>query len=165
MVHRKKQRKIDWLEKEKNGIQDASFTLYRSLQILNNVYNDCCSVALAWGLGGSMNVIVVCLTMTIRVVPKAKPLANLQFPGGLIAMLLAVRHVIVPLAGLKSASTEFATSYRRAWGTSKALTRQKIKSLRPFEARCSGFFVMQRETLLEYWSQVVNNTVTVLLMT
>ena len=163
MSHRLKMRKIDRLERRRNGIVDASYNLYRSLQVLHKVYNNCYSGVIAWMLAAAMNLIVISFTVTMRVVPQA--MTNLQFPAGAIVMLIVMRYVIQPLADFPSASQEFSTNYCHGWGLGRAVRRRQRRSMRQFEAKCSMFFVIRRETLLEFWSQAANNTVTLLLMT
>ena len=158
-------RLIGWKDR-KMGLRMRPYNLYRSPQILQNVYNNCYSALVAWMLGACMNILVVCLTVTIQVVPRAEPMANLQFPLGVTAILIVVRYAIQPLADFPSTSEEFCVNYRYWWGPGRALIRRKQRrSMRQFEAKCSILFVIQRQTLLEFWTQVVNNTVTLLLMT
>ena len=112
-------------ERRNSGLQDASFTLYRSFQIRNNVYNSCFSTAIAWTFATLIYDLVLSLIITIRVVPKKMPPTNLHASVGAIALLIAMRYAVMPLADFASASAEFIASYRQAWGPNKALTRKK----------------------------------------
>ena len=100
---RQKRRKIDLFERRNSGLQDASFTLYRSFQILNNAYNGCFAAAIAWTFATLMNDLVLSLIITIRVVPKTMPPTNLHSSVGFIALLIALRYVVMPLADFANA--------------------------------------------------------------
>ena len=78
--------------------------------------------------------------------------------------MIAFRYVIVPMADFRAVSEQFIGSYRNLTG-GRAMSKKQQRSLQPFKAKCSRFFAIGRETLMEYYSTVVNNTVTVLLMT
>ena len=161
---RRKQGTIDRLSWNIGGLRDATFIYFRSLQLLHRVFNNCYSAIMTWTLSGCMAILVSCLTLTIRLTPHIPPPGNLQFPVGSIALMLAFRHVIVPMADFTAVSQEFIGSFRNA-SSQRALCKRQQKSLQPFKAKCFTFFHIGRETVMEYYSQVVGNTVTVLLMT
>ena len=65
--YRQKQSKINWLERKKNGVDDACYNLDQSLQIVDSSYNSYVSNFIAWTLATAMVNLVFDLTVAIRI--------------------------------------------------------------------------------------------------
>ena len=156
-----KQNYVNIREWQRNRLRNGSCLLYKGLQILNQLYNTCMTNMMGVVLAMCMFTQSLILALSIQLTPKAQFPGCLLFPIGAIGMIQGPRYAFASTVQVTETSMAFVENYRC---TRNPLQAKTARSLPPLFIRVSSVSQMSRSTMLEYYNQVINNTVSLLLM-
>ena len=148
-------------EWQRYRVRNGACILFKGLQVLNESYNSCYANTTGVGLAACMGCLSITLAFSIRLSPNVQFPGCLIFPIGAIVLLQVPRCAFASTVDVTESSMAFVENYRC---TRNPLQRKTARSLKPLFIRVSVFSEMTRSTVIEFYSQVINNTVSLLLM-